>query len=408
MSVKVFTKLNQIATLSGVADKDGRKLVPDDLSIIADAAIAFDDQKIHWVGKAQDLPSEYQKSKKIELPGHVLTPQIVDCHTHLIFGGDRAKEYSLRLDGADYQEIAKAGGGILNTMNGTNALSADQLFELTSERIERLGTYGVGTIEIKSGYGLNFESEYQISHIINKLKVAFKDRIQIKNTYMAAHAVPKEFAESKSYISQLVLPLLEKLASENILDAVDIFHEEGYFDSNDTQTLFESAKRLGIPVKSHADEFQDNAGAELAVKYQALSTDHLLCTSDRGIKSLAESKTVATLLPGTGSFLGKPQANARKFLDAGCKVAIASDYNPGSCHWDNVLQIAAMSAPLYRMNSAELWSSITHNAAHALGITDQGALVNGLASKFSLFKSQSLAHITYSWGRNSAVVIPTI
>ena len=168
--------------------------------------------------------------------------------------------------------------------------------------------------------------------------------------------------------------------------------------------LFSRAKSLGIPRRCHADEFNDNKGAILACEYGALSTDHLLRTDSQGLKALAQSETVATLLPGTGFFLGKDQANARLFLDHGCQVAIASDYNPGSCHFDNILQIASMAAPQYRMNQTELWAAITLNAAHALGLKNQGALVPGLAPRFSFFRAESIDEITYSWGKNVAVI----
>ena len=196
-------------------------------------------------------------------------------------------------------------------------MSRDQLFNLVVERIGRLHSYGVGTIEVKSGYGLNFEKEYEIANVINDLKKHFKNKIQIINTYMAAHA----------------------------------------------------------------DEFYDNKGAILATKYGALSTDHLLRTTDDGILALSNSRTVATLLPGTGFFLGKEQANARALLDAGVKVAIGSDYNPGSCHCDNLLLIASLAAPQYKMNITELWCAITINAAHALGLKKQGAIMKGLVPR---------------------------
>jgi Imidazolonepropionase and related amidohydrolases len=283
----------------------------------------------------------------------------------------------MRLNGADYQEIAKSGGGILNTMKGTQALSSEELFDISVDRVNRIHSYGVGTIEIKSGYGLTYSKEMELTKVIDKLKKHFYPKVQIKNTFMAAHAVPKEYKNSNEFMNSVVIPLLEELADKGIIDAVDIFHEKNYFDEKDTKLLFEKAQALGIDRKSHADEFFDNKGAILAANYQALSTDHLLRTEQDGIEALASSSTVATLLPGTGFFLGKPQANARRFLDEGVKVAIASDYNPGSCHCDNVILVASLAAPVYKMNIAELWSSITLNAAHALGIKNQGAVKQG-------------------------------
>ena len=400
--MQVYRNFSEIMTLEGAHQKDGRELLPEDISIISDATIVFD-EKITWVGKDKDLPLKYKDLPSQDFSGKVLCPELVDCHTHIIFGGNRAREYTMRLNGADYEKIGNSGGGILNTMNGTNSATTEELFSAGVERVERLHSYGVGTIEIKSGYGLNFEKEYEISHVINKLKKHFKDKIQIKNTFMAAHAIPKDYKSSNEYMDKMVIPLLEKLAPEKIIDAVDIFHEKGYFDESDTKLIFNKAKELDIDCKSHADEFYDNKGAVLATKFNALSTDHLLRTTKDGIEALAKSNTVATLLPGTGFFLGKDQANARQFLDAGVKVAIGSDYNPGSCHCDNVLLIASLAAPVYKMNIAELWASITLNAAHALGLKNQGAILKGLNPRFTIFDVDSTDQITYSWGRNFSV-----
>ncbi|TNF31233.1 MAG: imidazolonepropionase [Deltaproteobacteria bacterium] len=403
--MKHYSNISQVLSLESANSKDGRNLEPSDLSVLNNASIVFDNEKILWIGKTTELPDIYQSVETTDLTGHCVTPEVVDSHTHLIFGGDRAKEYSMRLNGADYIDIAKAGGGILNTMNGTNSLDKHELLSISRERVERLHSYGIGSIEIKTGYGLNFEKEYELSHIVKELKDQYKGKVQIINTFMAAHAVPKNYESSSQYMNEVVIPLLEKLASEKVIDCADIFHESGYFDSSDTKLLFEKCIELNIPFKSHADEFNDNKGAKLAAEMGALSTDHLLCTTQDGIEALSKSKTVATLLPGTGYFLGKPQANARALLNAGVKVSIASDYNPGSCHWDNLLQIASLAAPNLGFNQTQLWAAITLNAAHALGLTDQGAIVRGLKPRFSIFKVPTIDHITYHWGRNFAVTL---
>jgi imidazolonepropionase len=400
MTIKIFRHFSEIATLAGALEKDGRNLVPADLGIIKDGSIVFSADEIIWVGTDQDLPEEYQQTPAIDVTGKTCVPELVDSHTHVVFGGDRAHEYSMRLNGATYEEIAKAGGGILNTMAGTNALSRNELLKIAQQRIKTIRSYGVGTIEIKSGYGLNFEKEYELSRIIHDLKNIFRPDVQIINTFMAAHAVPNQYASSYEYMKEVVLPLLDKLGEEQILDCVDIFHEQNYFSEDDVVSLFERAARWNIPVKIHADEFNDNKGALLATRYNALSADHLLQTKEDGIAALKNSTTVATLLPGTGFFLGKPQANARAFLDAGVKVAIASDFNPGSCHCDNVLLTASLAAPLYKLNMAELWCSITLNAAHSLGIKTQGAIVVGLRPRFTVFNTDSLDRVTYNWGKN--------
>ncbi|MGZ3789638.1 MAG: imidazolonepropionase, partial [Bacteriovorax sp.] len=350
MTIKIFRNFSEIATLAGAHHKHGRRLNLDDLGLIKNASIVFDHEKILWAGEDKNLPDDYldKEYPEIDVAGKVCVPEIVDSHTHLVFGGDRAHEYSMRLNGASYEQIAAAGGGILNSMKGTQKLTRNELLKIAQQRAKTIHSYGVGTIEVKSGYGLTFEKEYELSHVIHDLKNIVRPDIQIINTFMAAHAVPQEFPSSYDYMKEVVLPLLDKLGEEHILDCVDIFHEQNYFSHDDVVSLFERAKRWGINVKIHADEFNDNKGAVLATKYQALSADHLLRTTEDGIEALAQSNTVATLLPGTGLFLGKPQANARALLDAGAKVALASDYNPGSCHCDNLIMLASIAAPIYK------------------------------------------------------------
>ena len=404
--MKCYKNINQILTLHSAYHKDGRMLSPSDLDIVENGAIVFNDTEILWCGKSSDLPKEYHQVPTIDLTGHVLTPEIVDSHTHLVFGGNRAFEYSLRLNGADYQEIANQGGGILSTMKNTLNKSFDDLFDTAVERIERIHSYGIGTIEIKSGYALTFEKEKELSLIIHELKKHFAGKVNIFNTFLAAHAIPKEYSSSEKYLNEVVIPLLEELATLEMLDAVDIFHEQEYFSTKDVKSLFDKAVGLGISTKIHADEFNDNQGALLACEYNSLSCDHLLKTNSQGIEKLAVSDTVATLLPGTAFFLGKPLAPARKFLDAGVKVALASDYNPGSCHCDNLLLLASIAAKNLEMNLCELWASITLNAAAALGKKNQGSIQAGLLPRFSLFKCESVDEITYNWGRNFSTKLP--
>ena len=403
---KVYLHLSEILTLEKALKKDGRRLLPEDLSLLQDAAVAVDGDEILWVGETRALPTKYQSFESHVLPGHVLTPELVDSHTHIVFGGDRAQEYADRLNGVSYEDIRKRGGGILYTMAKTNEAPTQELFEAAKQRIERLAGYGVGTIEVKSGYGLNLEKEREISRLIHRLKGHFAPRIQIFNTYLAAHDVPVGFSSSSTYLDQVVLPLLEELADEGIIDAVDVFHEKNYFSTEDTEKLFHKAKELGIPRKIHADELNDNGGAALAASHSAISADHLLKISSDGIKRISASQTVATLLPGTAFFLGKSLAPARDLLDAGARVALASDFNPGSCHCDNLLLIGSLAAPQLKLNQAELWAALTLNASRALGLDQQGAIVPGLRARFTLFHAPSLSHITYHWGKNLRVSLP--
>jgi imidazolonepropionase len=398
--MKVFHQISELVTLEKAYIKDGRKLVDSDLSILNDASIVADERSIHWVGESKYLPNEFNHLSKIDCRNFTILPSWVDAHTHLVFNGNRANEYSMRLNGATYEEIAEAGGGISFTVEQTRHQSFDELFNITNKRIQKIYNQGVSTIEIKSGYGLDFESEEKISRVIDSCKKHWSPKIKILNTFMAAHAKPKEFETTFEYIKSTVVPLLVKLSKEKIIDAVDIFHEKNYFSDIDVDYLFQNAKSLQIPVKMHADELNDNFGAKLACQYNALSCDHLLKINDDSVRLLSQSETIAVLLPGTGFFLGKNQANARKLLNEGVKVAIASDFNPGSCYYDNVFKIAQFAAPTYKMNRAELITSLTLNASHALGLKTQGVIKIGMDSKFSLFNTKNLNELLYFWSED--------
>jgi imidazolonepropionase len=400
--MKIYKNISQLITLSSAFKKDGRNLKSEDLSIIDDGAVVFIDKKILWVGKTHELPSEFKHFPSTNLNGFVLTPEIVDSHTHLVFGGSRSHEYFMRMNGASYEEIAKAGGGILYTVTETNKMSEDQLFDLAFARVKKMANLGVGTIEIKTGYSLTVDGEYKLAKIINRLKKIFSPKIQIISTFMGAHATPQGM-NSKQYLNEIAIPSLEKCAQDNLVDQVDIFHEDGYFSTEEVFELARVAAKLHLPFKTHADEFKDGNGAATACQILALSTDHLLCISDEGIKKLSASKTVATLLPGTAFFLGKPLAPARKLLDAGAKLAIASDYNPGSNHNFNLISIASHASMQFKMNACELLSAITLNSAHALGLINQGAVIEGMHPRFTIFKTNKIENIFYNWGENLAV-----
>ncbi len=401
--MKALRNFSQIITLKSSYEKDGRGLEPKDISIIKDGSIVFNKKAILWVGEDKYFPDEYKKVNQKKCNKYVLLPEIVDSHTHLVFGGNRSHEYLMRINGASYEEIANNNGGINSTVKKTIALNDDELFKISSQRIEKMYSYGIGSIEIKSGYGLTIEQEYRISNIINELKKHFSNKIKIKNTYMAAHNVPSKYKNSSEYMEDVVIPCMDKLLKEGIIDAVDIFHEKGYFNEKDVIRLFNHAKNNNIDVKIHADEFNDNNGAGIAVDYNAISADHLLKTNIDNIKKLANSKTIATLLPGTGLFLGKSQANARLLLDQGAKVAIASDYNPGSSNINNLILIASIIGINYKMNIAELITAITLNSSTAMALKNQGAIMPGLKPRFSIFNTKAFENIFYNWGENLAI-----
>lgn len=400
--MKVLTNISQILLGQKFHAKDGRNLLPEDMDILSNAAIAYNDEEILWVGKSNQLPVEYQAAPTQDLTGHVVTPELVDSHTHLVFGGDRSDEYTMRLNGADYVEIAKAGGGILSTMGATNAASEEALYQAVLSRIQLIANHGVTTIEIKSGYSLTTAGEERLSRVIARLRDELAPKIQIIPTYLAAHAVPRSYTNSRAYMNEVVMPLLERLATENLFEMVDIFQEDGYFDEADVRQLFSRANELGLKLKIHADEFDDHGGARLAIEYGALSADHLLKTSSKNIKLFKDSATIATILPGTSLFLGKDYAPIQELYQNSAKVAIASDYNPGSCHFFNLIQIATMAAKKNNINQAQLWCGITYNAAHAVGLLQQGHLAPGMRPRFSFFETSNINQITYYWGQNFA------
>ncbi len=403
MKTICYKNLSEIATLEKALAKDGRHLLPEDLSIIKDSCVVFNKNEILFVGKEACIPAEIKIDVSHNLKGHTLLPEICDSHTHLVFSGDRSKEYSMKINGESYEKIAQMGGGIKFSAHQMKLSSSEDLFQESLVKINRIVGHGIRTIEIKSGYGLDFENEEKLTLVIDKLKKHFSPRVQILNTFLAAHDIPEGTTANK-YIDETVIPLMNKMS--DLIDFVDIFHEENYFESSHVRKLFKEAHRLGLQTKIHADEFNDNGGINLAIEFNSTSCDHLLQSNPLAIQRLAQTPTVATLLPGTALFLGKKLAQARLFLDSGCKVALASDYNPGSCHCDNLILIAAITAKNLQMNMGEIITAITLNASHACGLQNQGVILKGSKPRFSLFKSDSVSNIIYSWGQNLSVDLP--
>jgi imidazolonepropionase len=401
--IKVYKNLNQILTLENALKKDGRFLSSDDLSIINNGAIVFDDKKILWTGTSDKIPKKYFNEIMFDLSGHCLTPALVDSHTHLIFGGDRSHEYAKRLNGFSYEEIRNAGGGISFTVKKTKEESDNILLQKSINHIEKMIHQGLRTIEIKTGYGLFLKDELRLLLIIEDLKKYFSKKVTIISTFMGAHAVPNGYT-STSFLNEHVFPLIE--SHHHLMDQVDIFFEVNYFDEKDVRALSNLAKKFNLPFKIHADEFTDLGGASLACELGALSADHLLGISESGIKALSKSKTVATLLPGTAMFLGKKMAPAQAMVKAGVKVAIASDFNPGSCHYPNLFKIASIATPTLKLNLCEMWSAITFNAAHALNLFDRGVIKEGFLPLFNLYKIDSIFKISYSWNEDFISSLP--
>jgi len=397
-NLTLINNCSWVITLESAVSKEGKKLSPQDHTPVKNGAIIHDGQTILWVGKENTIPENFNSNIKFrkDMKGRVVTPGLIDCHTHLVFAGNRALEYVDRLNGRSYQDIADSGGGITYSSEQTNHADNEKLYQDAFQRLERLYQLGHCAVEIKSGYSLTLEGEINLCRIIHRLKQSFKDKISIHTTLMAAHAVPKN-SNADSYLDDVVLPSLKLAAAEQLIDSVDIFHEVGYFNQNHVEKLFTTATLLNIPRRIHADEFNNNNGAAIAKKFQCLSADHLLHVDHANASILADSQTVATLLPGTAFFLGKKLAPAKMLLDTGCAVAIGSDYNPGSCHWNDVFQIARMSAASLGLNTAQFWCSITYNGARALALNNFGAIKPGFKPKFLVWEAREPEDLLYDW-----------
>jgi imidazolonepropionase len=380
---KVLTHASEILTGQGIRAKDGRHPAEDDLGRIPDGAIVYRESKsgpgrIEWVGPTSDLPKRFKKLKARNLKGRqAVVPGLVDCHTHLLFAGDRSDEFAARCGGATYQEIAARGGGIMSTVRATREASVAELERLGIERLREARAYGVRTLEIKSGYGLSFEDELKLLSVIPRLRKRFKD-MTLTATFLGAHDFPRD-RDRADYLREVTERMLPEVARRKLADTCDVFVDEGYYTRDEGRAILQKARKLGLRVKLHADELADTDSARLAAEMGALSADHLLKISDAGVRALAESGTVAVLLPGTAFYLKAPHAPARKLLSAGARVALSTDFNPGTCPSLSLPAILTIAALYLGMTRAELFAAVTYNGARALGLhARKGTLAPGM------------------------------
>jgi imidazolonepropionase len=367
---------------------------------IEDAAIAIAGNRIAWVGRRADLPKQTAK-ETVSLGGRWVTPGLIDCHTHLVFGGERAAEFEQRLGGASYEEIAKAGGGIASTVRATRAASEAELLAAARKRLAPLMAEGVTTLEIKSGYGLDVTNEAKQLRVARKLGV--DSAINIRTTCLAAHALPPEFAgRADSYIDLVCSEILPAVAAEGLADAVDAFSERIAFTAEQTARVFDAAKQLGLPVKLHADQLSDMGGAALAARYGALSADHIEYSSEAGIAALAKSATVAVLLPGAFYFLREKQVPPIEALRChNVPMAISTDANPGSSPALSLLLMMNMACTLFRLTPEEALAGVTSNAAQALGLAaSHGRLCADFAADLAIWDIGRPAELSYWIGGN--------
>jgi imidazolonepropionase len=328
--------------------------------------VIIQNEKIQWVGQSSDLPPVPPNAEVLDATGKVVLPGFVDSHTHLVFAGSRQNEFEQRLQGRTYQEIAASGGGINATVQQVRRASKKELKESARRRLQRLLSFGVTTVEIKSGYGLNLKDELKCLEVVAELNQ--EDPWELVATFMGAHAVPPEYRDNREGYLRLVLDqMLPEVARRRLAEFCDVFCEEGAFTLEEAERILIRASELGLRGKIHADELSPLGGAELASRLGAISADHLLCITEAGIETLSRSQTVATLLPGTAFFLGLNYAPARELIQAGVPVALASDCNPGTCPTENLPLIGSLACTQMKMLPAEVVSALTLNAAAAIG-----------------------------------------
>ncbi|WP_183825489.1 imidazolonepropionase [Aliirhizobium cellulosilyticum] len=372
------------------------------LGVIENGAIAAKDGRIVFVGVEVDLPADLKAAASlIDCEGRWITPGLIDCHTHIVFGGDRAMEFEMRLEGATYEEVARAGGGIVSSVKATNALTVDGLVEAALPRVDTLLAEGVSTLEIKSGYGLSIEGELNMLRAARALEKVRP--VRVVTSYLAAHATPVEYrGRNGDYITDVVLPGMDKAHAEGLIDAVDGFCEGIAFSVEEMAHVFNHAKTLGIPVKLHAEQLSNLGGAKMATSYGALSADHLEYLDAESAAAMAEAGTVAVILPGAFYAINETQKPPIQALrDAGVKIAIATDCNPGTSPLTSLLLTMNMSATLFRLTVDECIAGATREAARALGLLSQtGTLEVGKSADLAIWNILRPAELVYRIGFN--------
>jgi imidazolonepropionase len=374
---------------------------PAGWGLIDDGALVAENGRIAWTGPDDRLPTAFATAEAVELDlqGALLTPGLVDAHTHLVFGGDRAAEFELRLQGATYEAIARAGGGIRSTVAATRAASADELFERAARLARALMAEGVTTLEVKSGYGLNEATEARCLAVARRLGRELP--LTVRTTSLGAHALPPEYASQPDAYIEAVCAWLPAQHAAGLVDAVDAFCETIGFTPAQTRRVFDAARALGLPVKLHAEQLSNQEGAALAAEFGALSCDHLEHLSPAGITAMKHAGTVAMLLPGAYYFLREtklpPVAELR---EAGIPIAIATDHNPGSSPALSPLLMMSMACTLFRLTPEEAWRGMTVNAARALGLDDRGRLAPGQRADLAVWDAEHPREMTYRFGHN--------
>ncbi|MAN97917.1 MAG: imidazolonepropionase [Roseovarius sp.] len=369
-----------------------------DYGLVREAAIAVSDGQIAWVGPASELPPDYADLDLRSFDGRLVTPALIDCHTHIVHGGNRAREFEMRLKGASYEEVARAGGGIVSTVGATRDASEADLLASALPRVDALIAQGVSVIEVKSGYGLDTETELKMLRVARALG---KQRpVRIVTSFLGAHAVPKGM-DADTYIDTVCVPTLEAAHAAGLVDAVDGFCEGIAFDTRQIARVFDKARTLGLPVKLHAEQLSHIGGTALAAKFGALSADHVEYATPADAAALAASGTVAVLLPGAFYTIHETQAPpVQAFRDHAVPMAVGTDWNPGSSPLGSILLAMNMACTLFRMTPAEALAGTTRNAARALGLTDCGVIAPGMRADLAIWNVSDPAELSYGIGIN--------
>lgn len=363
--------------------------------VIDNAALACDEGRIAFVGAEAELPAEWQASPSFDCAGRLLTPGLIDCHTHLVFAGQRAAEFEQRLLGVSYEQIARSGGGILSSVRATRAASEDELLAASLPRAQDLLAEGVTTLEIKSGYGLETDTEARMLRVARRIGEQLG--ITVRTSFLGAHALPPEFAgRADAYIEHLCTEMLPALHDEGLVDAVDAYCERIGFTPAQTRRLFEVARALGLPVKLHADQLSDCEGAAIVAEFDGLSADHVEFSSPAGVAAMAHSGSVAVLLPAAFYCLRETRLPPiESFRTLGVPMAVASDLNPGTAPQRSLRLAMNQACTLFRLSPEEALRGVTANAARALGLTDRGILAEGLRADLALWDVQNPAELSY-------------
>lgn len=368
--------------------------------LVERAAIAIEGEAIAWAGPEAELPASWRHAPSHDLEDRLVTPGLIDCHTHIVYGGDRAREFEMRLEGAGYEEIARAGGGILSSVRNTREACEDELLALALPRVDALLGEGVTTLEIKSGYGLDVASELKMLRVARRIGTLRP--VNVVTTWLAAHALPPEFKDDRAgYIDRVVIAGMDQGHAEGLIDAVDGFCEGIAFSVEEMARIFVHAEALGLPIKLHAEQLSDLHGAAMAAEHGALSADHLEYLGADGIAAMAKTGTVAVLLPGAFYTLRETQIPPIQALrKAGVPIALATDSNPGTSPLTSLLLTMNMGATLFRLTPAECLAGVTCNAARALGLADRGVIAPGARADLAIWNIKHPAELSYRIGFN--------